>query len=138
MASSFLIALGFFVAGKAGYHVPSYVALLITVAATSIVWITVTLMTAPTDRATLVKFYRLVRPAGSGWEPIRKEAGVGPSPDSIPQMMLAWTTGCVFVYAALFGAGSFVYGHMGTGALWTVLFIVSGAVLYKLMRRMFA
>jgi Na+/proline symporter len=138
MASSFLIALGFFVAGKAGYHVPSYVALLITVAATSIVWITVTLMTAPTDRATLVKFYRLVRPAGSGWEPIRKEAGVGPSPDSIPQMMLAWTTGCVFVYAALFGAGSFVYGHAGTGALWTVLFIVSGAVLYKLMRRMFA
>ncbi|MEP6573754.1 MAG: sodium:solute symporter family protein, partial [Gemmatimonadota bacterium] len=138
MASSFFIALGFFVAGKAGYHVPSYVALLITVATTSVVWISVTLLTAPTDRATLVSFYRLVRPAGRGWEPIRAEAGVAPSPDSIPQMMLAWTVGCVFVYSALFGAGSFVYGHVQTGALWTVLFAASGVMLFKLMRRMFA
>ena len=117
---------------------PPSVSLMITVATTSVVWISVTLLTAPTDRATLVSFYRLVRPAGRGWEQIRAEAGVAPSPDSIPQMMLAWTTGCVFVYSALFGTGSFVYGHLQTGALWTVLFAVSGVMLFKLMRRMFA
>jgi len=137
MASSFLVALGFFLANRAGTTIPSHVALLATVATTTVVWVAATLLTAPTDRATLVAFYRLVRPAGPGWEPVRAEAGVGPSPDSIPQMLLAWTAGCVFVYSALFATGNFIYGRAGAGLVCAALFAVSGVVLFRLMSAMF-
>jgi solute:Na+ symporter, SSS family len=138
MVSSFLIAVGFFVAGKMGATVPSHIALLVTVGATTAVWIAVTLATPPTDRATLVRFYQLVRPAGRGWESVREEAGVGASPDSIPQMLLAWTAGCLFVYAALFGAGSFIRGRMQATTLFVAVAIGSGVALWRLMSAMFA
>jgi SSS family solute:Na+ symporter len=138
MASSFLSALGFFVAGKLGIAIPSHVSLLVTVAATTLVWLSVTLLTPPTDRATLVSFYRLVRPAGPGWKPIVKEAGEGGSPDSMPQSLLGWVLGCCFVYAALFGAGSFIYGKTAQGLVWAALFTVSGVGLIRLMPRLWA
>jgi Na+/proline symporter len=138
MASSFVIALAFFLASKAGAVIPSHVSLLVTVAVTSVVWISVTLATAPTDRFTLVSFYRLVRPAGPGWKPIAREAGGGSSPDSLPQSLLGWVLGCCFVYAALFGAGSFIYGKTAQGVFWAVLFTVSGAGLIRLLPRMWA
>src|SRR5215211_4661428 len=88
MVSSFAVAVGFFIAGKTGAAIPATTSLLITVAVTTVVWVAATYLTSPTDRATLVEFYRLVRPAGPGWEPVRAEAGVGPSPDSITQSLL--------------------------------------------------
>jgi hypothetical protein len=138
MVSSFVISFAFFVAGKIGAAVPAHIALLITVGATTIVWIAVTLATPPSDRATLVHFYRLVRPAGRGWEPVREEAGVGASPDSIPQMLLAWTAGCVFVYAALFGAGNIIRGSSAVSAVFVAAAVASGVVLWRLMATMFA
>lgn len=136
MSSSFVIAIAFFVAGKMGLVIPSHISLLITVAVTTVIWIVVTLMTAPTDRATLVRFYRLVRPAGKGWLPVQAEAGVGPSPDSLAQSMLGWVLGCTMVYAALFGTGSFLYGKVPQGLVWLVLFIISAAWLARLLPRM--
>jgi solute:Na+ symporter, SSS family len=138
MASSFVVAIGFFVAGKLGAPVPSHISLLITVAVTTAIWITVTIFTAPTDRATLVRFYRLVRPAGRGWQSVQEEAGVGPSPDSLPQSMLGWMLGCAMVYAALFGAGSFLYGKIPQGIVWLVIFVASAGGLARLLPRMWA
>ena len=138
MVSSFLISVGFFVAGKMGATVLAHIALLVTVGATTAMWIAVTLATPPTDRATLVRFYQLVRPAGRGWESVREEAGVGASPDSIPQMLLAWTAGCLFVYAALFGAGSFIRGRTQATTLFVGVAIGSGVALWRLMSAMFA
>ncbi|MEX2284410.1 MAG: hypothetical protein WEE89_18115, partial [Gemmatimonadota bacterium] len=65
----------------------------------------------PTDRRTLVDFYKLVRPPGGGWNAVRSEAGVPASPDSLPHSLLGWVLGCTFVYAALFVTGSFLYGR---------------------------
>ena len=109
-------------------------ALLLTVAAATVVWVAVTLMTRPTDRATLLSFYKLVRPAGPGWTSVRAESGVGPSPDSLPAALLGWVLGCTFVYAALFGAGSFLYGRTAQGTVWLALFAVSGFGLQRVMR----
>jgi len=138
MVSSFAVAVTFFVLGKAGYGIPAHQSLLITVAATTIVWVTVTLLTQPTERETLVKFYRLVRPAGRGWGPVAAEAGVGPSPDSLPQALLGWVLGCAFIYAGLFGTGSFLYGLKGQGLLWLVVFTVSGLGLFRVVPRLWA
>jgi SSS family solute:Na+ symporter len=136
MASSFVVAVGFFVARKAGHPVAAHLALITTVAVTTVVWIVVTYATRPVDRATLVAFYRLVRPAGPGWRDIRREAGVGPSPDSLPQNLLGWVLGCVFVYAALFGTGSVLYGKTAQAAVWIGLFVISGVWLARLVPRL--
>jgi SSS family solute:Na+ symporter len=136
MASSFLVAVGFFVARKMGSTIPEHVSLLITVATTTIVWVTVTLMTKPTSRETLVNFYTLVRPAGPGWKSIRVETGIEASPDSLPMSLLGWVLGCTFVYAALFGAGSFLYGKTSQGAVWLVLFVLSGVGLGLILPRL--
>jgi Na+/proline symporter len=136
MASSFVVALGFFVAGKLGAAVPAHVSLLITVAATTVVWVAVTFLTPPPDRGTLVSFYRLVRPAGPGWTSVRAEADVGPAPDSLPMSLLGWVLGCTFVYATLFGTGSLLYGRSAQALVWLVVFLVSGIALLRLLPRL--
>ncbi|MBI2681625.1 MAG: Na+:solute symporter [Acidobacteriales bacterium] len=138
MVSSFLIALGFFVAQKMGMGVPVHLALVITVATTTVVWIVTAYTTAPTDRATLVRFYRLVRPMGPGWDRVREEAGVGGSPDSFAQSLLGWVCGCCVVYAALFGVGSLLYGRTLQATTWAVVLVVSGAGLIHVLRGMSA
>lgn len=138
MVSSFVVSVGFFVAARAGYPVASHVSLLITVATTTVVWIAVTYLTAPTDPAVLDRFYQLARPAGPGWGPVRARTGLSPQGDSLPQALLAWALGCAFVYSALFGAGSFLYGNLGPAALWTVVFVTSGGLLVRMLPKMWA
>jgi SSS family solute:Na+ symporter len=79
-----------------------------------------------------------VRPAGPGWASVRAEAGVAASPDSLAQSLLGWVLGCVFVYAALFGTGSFLYGRTGPGLMWLVAFVISGVGLLRLVPRLWA
>jgi Na+/proline symporter len=136
MVSSFLVAVGFAIAAKAGHALPGHISLIITVATTTVVWVTVAYLTPPTDRTTLLSFYKLVRPAGRGWESIRQEAGLPPSPDSLPNSLLGWVCGCAFIYAALFGTGSVLYGRMPQAILWAAVFLVSGFGLLRLVPRM--
>ncbi len=136
MSSSFLAAVIFFIAGKSGHPVATHVSLLITIATTTVVWITVTFLTKPADRQTLVAFYKLVRPAGPGWKDIRKEAGIGPSPDSIANAILGWAVGCLFVFSALFGAGSYLYGRTAQGIVWSVVFAGSAIGLARILPRL--
>ncbi len=136
MLSSFAVALGFFVARKQGAQITDHAALLVTVASTTVVWIATTLLTRPTDRAQLLAFYRKVRPAGSGWGPVATEAGVGPSPDSMSLALLGWVLGCAFVYAALFGTGSFLFGNTAQGMMWLAVFLISGVGLLRTVSRL--
>jgi SSS family solute:Na+ symporter len=138
MISSFLISLAFFVANKLGAHIADPVPLLATVGVTTVVWITVTLMTAPVDHATLLRFYELTRPAGRGWAEFRAESKLPPSPDSLPQMLLGWTAGVMFVYAGLFGTGSLIYGRLSQSIIWGVVFLVSGVVLMRVVMRLWS
>ena len=133
MVSSFLVAVGFEVARRLGADVPPHVSLVATVAVTTVVWVSVAYLTPPTDHGTLVEFYRLVRPAGPGWSRVHADAGVGPSPDSVAHALLGWVLGCLFVYAALFGAGSFLYGNTRQGAVWSVVFVASSIGLVRLL-----
>jgi Na+/proline symporter len=133
MVVSFGVAIGFFVAGRMGVTFPPNTALLVTVAATSVAWIATTLLTRPESEQTLVRFYRLVRPAGPGWTAVAARAGVSASPDSLPAQFLSWVLGCAFVYASLFGAGSVLYGHTAQALVWGVVWIASGAGLWRMV-----
>ena len=134
MVGAFVIALGFFIAKKNGAEISSVTTLLVTVATTTVIWISVTLMTEPADRAKLLSFFELVRPAGPGWKQVAAEARVGASPDGLPQSLLAWVLGCSFVYSALFGVGSFLYAHMPQFYVCLTIMVVSGTGLYKVLQ----
>ena len=74
-----------------------------------------------------------MRPAGPGWTEISRKAGVGASPDSLPQQLLGWILGCTFVYASLFGAGSALYGLTMQAIVWGVVWVVSGVALARML-----
>jgi len=90
--------------------------MIVTVAVSTVVWLTVTFMTSPEPAATLESFYRRVRPGGPGWVPVSARAGFGR--ERIPGGALAWTNwvaGIIAVYATLFGIGKLVFGYTSTG-----------------------
>ena len=134
MASSFVVALGFFIARKGGFQISAEASLLITVGVTTVVWLATTLLGPSTDAATLERFYTLVRPAGPGWRPIAERSGITGARDSLSQALLGWVLGCAFVYSGLFGTGSLLYGRMPQFAMWLVVFIVSGVGLSRVLR----
>jgi len=136
MVSSFVVAIGFAIAARTGHPVPAHISLILTVAATTLVWVAVAYLAPSTDRTTLLSFYKLVRPAGPGWESIRREAGLPASPDSMSQSMLGWVMGCAFIYAALFGTGSFIYGRTPQGLMWLAVFVVSGIGLLRIVPKL--
>ncbi|HZZ65191.1 MAG TPA: sodium:solute symporter family protein [Candidatus Baltobacteraceae bacterium] len=138
MAGSFLISLGFFFYHRAGGNVDTNMQLIFTVAVTTVVWLIVTFVTAPTDETQLVRFYEKVRPAGAGWRRIREHSGLPPSPDSLPNSLLGWVLGLCTVYSALFGTGSYIYGNIVQGIVFTVIFIVSIVWLVALSGRMWS
>ena len=138
MASSFVISFAFFAAKKLGVDIPDPIPLLVTVGVTTVVWVSVTLLTPPAEHATLLRFYELTRPSGPGWKTIRAESKIAASPDSLPQMMLGWTSGVMFVYAGLFGTGSIIYGRTLQASIWFVAFVISGVVLMQVVRRIWS
>lgn len=136
MASSFVVAIGFLIAQDTGHVFPDYVPLLVTVGVTTVVWIAVTMLTPPADQDTLVRFYRLVQPAGAGWRAIRDVAGIGESPDRLPDALLGWVLGCVMVYSALFGTGFLLYGARPQGFVLVGVCVVSVVWLAMLIPRL--
>jgi len=92
-----------------------------------------------TDRDVLLRFFRLVHPAGPGWKPIRQLAGDVPAAvadrDNIPLALLGWVAGCTSIWSALFAEGNYLYGRMPQAYLLTAIFLVSTFVLVAIMRR---
>jgi solute:Na+ symporter, SSS family len=135
MLGSFMVATGFFVANRSGAEIPPHIALVCTVAITTLIWVSVTWLTPPTERAILHSFYTKIRPAGPGWKAVRTETGVAPSDDSLSYALLGWAAGVLFVYSALFGTGSFLYGRGSIAIFWLGLFLVSGFGLIRILPR---
>jgi Na+/proline symporter len=136
MISSFLVAFGFFLAGKQGIAIASSTVLLVTIAATTATWVVTAFVTAPTDRAVLRSFYTKVRPAGPGWRQIREETGLPASDDSLPLAFLGWTLGVLTVYGALFGTGSLLYGRTSIAVFWLATCGICAIWLSRLLPRL--
>ena len=91
---------------------------LVTVAATTLVWLIATFVTQPEPTPVLEAFYKRVRPGGMGWRRVSEPLGYGA--EQIPGGGLAWLNwlaGVVAVYATLFGIGKIVFGEWGLGFL---------------------
>jgi SSS family solute:Na+ symporter len=140
MLSSFTISMVFLVLARSGHPVSTHIALIVTIIATTICWVVTAYVGPETDRQVLIEFYRKVRPAGRGWEPIRIAAGIAPGDiaagDNIPMALLGWVAGCTAIWSALFAVGNLLYGRMGDALFLLVVFAISGLVLLRVVQRL--
>jgi SSS family transporter len=93
-----------------------------TVAITTVVWLAVTLLTAPESAETLDRFYRRVRPGGPGWRAVAERTGYGQ--DRIPGGALSWVNwvaGIGAVYTAVFAVGAFLTGEPWSGLVYALV-----------------
>ncbi len=104
--------------------------LLLTVAVTTAVWLSVTLLTRPEPMEVLVEFYRKVRPNPSLWGPVAvKATDVAPSRDGLFNLF-NWLSGVAMIYAFLFGAGKVILGDLVWGISLLAAGLALGAVIY--------
>jgi solute:Na+ symporter, SSS family len=141
MVSSFLVSIGFLVLRSQGIGFSTHVALVVTVAITTVCWVATAFVGPPTDPEVLVAFWRKVQPAGPGWRRIRELAGATGTrvdQDNIPLALLGWVAGCTCIWSALFAEGNVLYGRTPQALMLTVVFAASGVVLAYVVRRMWA
>ncbi len=143
MVTSFLASVVVLVLNKNGMPVSTHAALVGTAAFTTVCWVLTAYLGPQTDRRVLVDFYRMVRPAGPGWEPIRMETGLprGASThdaDNIPLALVGWVSGCITIWTALFTVGSVLYGLYGQALVLGAVFAVSGFVLLRVTGRLWS
>ncbi|MEM9990371.1 MAG: sodium:solute symporter family protein [Bacteroidota bacterium] len=136
MIISFLVAITF------KFIIPNTFAghteLLLSVGITTVGWLAVTFLTRPTEDATLIRFYQLIRPHAYGWQPILKIAvqsrKVDAEPTSagqLPSELLAMFSGIFLVYSLLFTTGFFLYGKLNYAILGMLLSICFTALLWS-------
>jgi hypothetical protein len=115
---------------------PTYaITMLITVAVTTVVWLTVTFATGPESTATLDAFYRRVRPGGPGWRPVA--ARLGFDGDKIPGGVLSWVNwvaGLAAVYCAVVSLGALLTGSAPKGVLYGVGAIAAFVLIQRNLR----
>jgi hypothetical protein len=101
-----------------------------TVSISTVTWLAATYLTAPENRATLLAFYRRVRPSAALWGPIAREAtDIEPAHDALYNL-LDWVAGCVLVYMTLFGVGKLIFGETALGIALLVVAAIAAAVVY--------
>ena len=143
MTVSFVVAL-YFQFIHAGTNLPAledWQKLTIGVAITTIAWVLVTLLTAPTDRKTLLNFYRIARPGGPGWLTVLKQADAGDAAGldtrwDVPTGILCMFLSCVAVYSALLGTGCWIYSNYTPAILLTITTAASTALLVRAWRKL--
>jgi Na+/proline symporter len=109
------------------------------VAITTAAWISVTLLTKPTKKKTLFKFYRLINPGGPGWKTFLKTVekdGTGIADIKakvkwdVPGSLLCVFLGCLAVYGALFSIGFWIYSNYTAAVIATVTSLLSTVGLF--------
>ncbi len=141
MISSFLAAVVLLVLGRNGVEIGAAQGLLIVIGVTTVCWILTAYLGPATDPDVLVNFYRKVRPMGPGWKPVRANARLTPAEaaetgDNFPLALVGWLSGCTMIWSALFTVGNFLYGRMEYGFGLLAVFVISGAVVTLVVRRL--
>ena len=144
MIVSFLLAIYLdIIHKKLGFEpIPEHIKLVTSVVLTTIAWVTVTFLTRPTEQGVLVSFYKKIKPAARGWQPVIDKAIAANAltttevrSGKLPLQILGMLAGCFLVYGALFGTGYFIYGNMMQGIMAFVVSGISGMVIFSIWRK---
>ncbi|OGU79734.1 MAG: Na+:solute symporter [Stygiobacter sp. RIFOXYA12_FULL_38_9] len=140
MVSSFAISIVLLILNKNGIEFSTHISLIITIAFTTICWVTTSYISPQTDKQTLIEFYKKVRPFGPGWKAIKIEAGftdneLEESKNNIPLGLLGWVSGCTMIWSALFTVGNFLYGRLELAFMLLTVFAISTFILVKVVKK---
>ena len=99
------------------------------------IWLTVTILTKPTDENVLTEFYRRVHPGGIGWKRIsakipQEEVG---SPVFTKNNIIGCILGIASTYTALVGFGKLIFGNRLLGS---ALLIITAILIYFIIKFM--
>jgi solute:Na+ symporter, SSS family len=108
--------------------------LLIIVVWSTAVWVTVTMLTKPSDESVLKSFYTKVHPGGPGWKSYRKIC-----PDIVPDsgygyLFLNWLLGCVMVMGFLFGFGKLLFQEYTYAVIFLGIAVIAGLAIIRIMK----
>ena len=111
--------------------------MLVTVAITSVVWITVTLLTPAEPIETLTVFYRRVRPEGPGWNRVAATAGFAGqhAEGKLATQFLNWFLGCAMIYGSLFGIGKLIFKEWLSGFVYLLVAVSAGLLISRNLSR---
>ena len=105
------------------------VQIIVTVGITTIVWLVATFITRPEPMEKLTSFYRNVHPAGGGWRPVARAAGIPERTGEIWPNVLNWVMGIILVYSTLFGIGEFIFGSWIRVVSFAVMAVAAGSIM---------
>lgn len=108
----------------------------------SILWITVTLHTKPTEEKVLLNFYKKIRPGGPGWKKITKrhseiEKNRMTKDWNVPAGLLCMSISCIGILSMLFSMGYLIYGNYLGFAILLAVTIISAIALFKSWGKIF-
>ena len=135
MVASFSVALAM---PAIGPGLDAWQQLVIGVVLTTACWLPFAYVGAPTDEATLVSFYRKVRPSGPGWKDVARKAGTEVAPDravSLTPPLVASLLGSIAVYALMFSTGYLLYGEAAHALAAACVAGLSGLGLVRVWQR---
>jgi len=66
----------------------------------------------------------------------REEAAQWSQADNIPLSLLGWLSGTIVIWSALFTVGNVLYGRLHYAAALGAVFVASGLVLIRVIRRL--
>ncbi len=98
-----------------------------TVASSTLAWIMVTFITAPTPLEHLQEFYKRIQPQGA-WAPIRKSLEIHTFESNLGRTLLQCLAAIVMAYASLFFIGSLVFLEYWQAGIY--LLIILGMVIF--------
>jgi len=144
MIISFLVALYFeFIHTKLGFMaLLDWQKLLIGIAVTTFGWITITLITKPTDHNTLFNFYVRIQPGGPGWKNVLKVAHMkGVDIDKyltqqwdVPSGLVGVVLGIILVYSSLFLIGFWLYSNYTAIVISSMITVLSSVLLVRIWK----
>jgi len=120
------------------FNLENYQELLLSVCITTSSWILVTLLTKPSDKENLLKFYYKIKPYGIGWNGFLKSNNLEKNQntkDSPMKDLLLMFLCVVIVYFGLFGTGYILYNNLLIGSLMLTISFISGLITRNIMSK---
>ncbi|NLB26594.1 MAG: Na+:solute symporter, partial [Bacteroidales bacterium] len=113
------------------------------VVSNSFLWITVTLITKPTEESVLLSFYKKIRPGGPGWKRITKEKydidkdRMGKD-WNLPVGLICMSDSSLAILSILFSVGNLIYGNYISFFILLIIAIISVLILLKFWNKIFS
>ena len=109
--------------------------LFVLVAWSTTIWLIVTFLTAPTEEATLDRFYERIHPGGRLWGPVALRMSHIQGDTGYGQLLIDWFAGCFMVIGALFGIGHLILANYGAAVISISVSAISALIIYMHLSR---